>query len=535
MVINVSIDIQKLIIQDLLSIVEKVTAIMQSFVALKSQGNYSFVGRCKYKQHQSAIAKFSCETSLAARHEYMTSAALTKYQWFPNCLGFHEDMADFQHPMYTHQGPKEVCFFEDIGSTSMSMYSFLKHRSNRKHIMDSIVVQTTGAICSMYINKIVHNDMHTNNILIRKCDHDVVVYTHSNDPYILSCTPTYGVEPVIIDMGMAKHVQNKNNKCYVSEYHTHLGMSISGDDVDVRFDPLTMLLNTIPVYKNRKVSTKQLDQFVKDVLHDVETGRPCDDSFRSLHNVVFNTIPGKLVTTENEMLLLDAAFLARATVPLRRYQESINLHFLWKEFYALFFHNNEDPLLKLKNIVKHFFRTCGKVWNRESCVVQQMGKAIASLTIRVNSQNNRAKKRLYKNVDWSNPTEMLVLLASNKNMQTKTAEKLASLSNSARVMIYEIDTGKTCWTAMRNVRAHLDDYVKMISKINMQDVTSCAVLLKMMYRSEYARQMVDNVLYRRFQTQHHINRRLAYEHLIIVCIYTVIVMYHMWRIALYHL
>lgn len=499
-------------------------------MALKEQGNYSFVGRCKFRDSD-AIAKFTCDTNLGIKHEYDVLQSMQNYTWFPKVFTYCKDLRSFSHSLYKYHGEKEMFLMEDIGEKSLSMYQFMRMKSQCKHAMDAAIIQTVGAISAMYNNKIVHNDLHTNNIMIRPCAHDFVVYTHKKDYTVAACTPTYRVEPVIIDMGMAKHVR-KDGRCTMSEYHTQLGMSISGDEMDGRFDAATFLLNVMPMYQRGNMKDNHLRSFVEHMCYDEESARPCGVWFNSLHRAVWNTIPGKLLTEDNEFILLDAAFMCRSTVPIRQYRmRSINLHFIWRELYTMLFSGTDDPLKPVKDICIELNARQGRVWNRASWLVKTMGKIMASLTVRINARNNKDKKKLYKNTHWQCPQEMLVLLSMMKTMQSKTLSKLMHTSDDAQILVYELDTKKTYFASVGAWRSVMNHYISRCIKAQ-NVLTDTASMVALMSPSPSAAEMAMHIVHINQMHEKTVVRLETYKRLVLTCMYALLALARIWTLAL---
>ncbi|QCQ67782.1 serine/threonine protein kinase [European chub iridovirus] len=503
---------------------------MHQFVALKEQGNYSFVGRCKFNQRD-AIAKFTCNTDLSIKHEYDVLQSMQNYPWFPKVFTYCKDLRCFSHYLYQYKGEKEMFLMEDIGEKSLTMYQFMNMKRQRKHVMDAAIIQTLGAIGAMYNNKIVHNDLHINNIMIRPCAHDFVVYTHKKDYTVAACTPTYGVEPVIIDMGMAKHVR-KDGRCAMSEYHTHLGMSISGNAMDGRFDAATFLLNVMPMYQRGNMKDNHLSSFVEHMCYNKELARPCDVWFNSLSRAICNTIPLKLLTKDTEFMLIDAAFMCRSTVPIRQYRmRSINLHFLWRNLYGIMFSGTDDPLKAVKDICITLNNRHGCVWNQASYLVKNMGKMMASLTVRINARNNKDKKKLYKNTHWQCPQEMLVLLSMMKTMQSKTLYKLMHTSDNAQILVYELDTKKTYFANVGTWRSVMTHYISRCIKAQ-NVLTNTASMVALMTPSPSAAEMAMHIVHINQMHEKTIARLETYKRLVLTCMYTLLALARVWTFAL---
>jgi hypothetical protein len=114
---------------------------------------------------------------------------------------------------------KDILFYELIDGTSF--YSFIKCAEDR--MIYSIILQTMVALLSAQSAvQFTHNDLHPGNIMVVKCDHNLVKeYTINGKELVI---PTYGYRPVIIDFGFS----TSQSVLTSGNFNTHLGYTKYG-------------------------------------------------------------------------------------------------------------------------------------------------------------------------------------------------------------------------------------------------------------------------------------------------------------------
>lgn len=94
-----------------------------------------------------------------------------------------------------------VILFEYI-ETKNSFLDYIKCKEVPEKHLYSIIKQTLLSLIILQYRKFTHYDLHSDNILIKKCNNDTVfLYNISKDNQI--CIPSYGIYPVIIDYGFS--------------------------------------------------------------------------------------------------------------------------------------------------------------------------------------------------------------------------------------------------------------------------------------------------------------------------------------------
>jgi hypothetical protein len=158
---------------------------------------------------------------------------------------------------------KEVLLLEYI-EDSYKFNSYIKSEKIQEQILYSIVKQTLLAVSiSQHKKKLTHYDLHSNNLMIKKCSKDLVIL------YILDklnqfCIPTHGCYPVIIDYGFSYSENMESGPMWATLNHTDVGFM--SDRFDPFADPKLFLVTVsdeINQYKHSK-NSKKLRNIIKN-------------------------------------------------------------------------------------------------------------------------------------------------------------------------------------------------------------------------------------------------------------------------------
>ena len=150
---------------------------------------------------------------------------------------------------------KEVLLFEYIPG-----YKFLNHIKSEEtsdYVIYSIIKQIMlSIIIAQRDKKFSHYDLHSNNIILRKCPTDMIlVYIIDEDNQF--CIPTYGYIAVIIDYGFSYINDMEDEPFWNTMAHTDVGFMI--DRFDWVSDPKLFLISVacdLKLYRNNKQSRK---------------------------------------------------------------------------------------------------------------------------------------------------------------------------------------------------------------------------------------------------------------------------------------
>jgi hypothetical protein len=148
---------------------------------------------------------------------------------------------------------KEVLLTEYIDDSS-KLYNYIRSKKIHENVLYSAIKQVLMAISIAQRKKnFSHYDLHSYNIMMKKCDEDVVfLYVLDEDNQF--CVPTYGHYPVIIDFGFSYTKDLENGPCWPSMAHTDVGF------MSDRFDPVTdsklFLITVAEELRNKRNSSK---------------------------------------------------------------------------------------------------------------------------------------------------------------------------------------------------------------------------------------------------------------------------------------
>jgi hypothetical protein len=123
----------------------------------------------------------------------------------------------------------DVLLIENI-ENSRKLYRYIKNEDVNPEIVMSLVKQTLLAtvIANEKIN-FTHYDLHSNNVLIKKCNPNTVfLYILDDDRTYL--VPTYGYYPVIIDFGFSYNKNCDAKPLYSGLAHTNIGFLTTMND-----------------------------------------------------------------------------------------------------------------------------------------------------------------------------------------------------------------------------------------------------------------------------------------------------------------
>lgn len=168
-----------------------------------------------------------------------------------------------------HHIEKEVLLCEYLDN-STKLYNFIKSKNNTENCIFSIVKQVLLALCvAQKKKKFTHYDLHSNNIMMKKCDKNLV-FLYIIDKETQFCVPTHGNYPVIIDFGFS-FIDNMNDgPLWPSMGHTEVGFYSNQFD---KFSDAKLFLVTISGELNQIRKTKTTCKFknmVKNIFSELK-------------------------------------------------------------------------------------------------------------------------------------------------------------------------------------------------------------------------------------------------------------------------
>ena len=240
-------------------------------------GKQGLVGIMKSKKHDvSYVFKVSQYVNYLVQHELTVMRALNDLGPFcPHfCKGIGGVLADVDPKARKDGNPfeittkypieKEVLLMERLDNTT-KLYNYIRSSRIPDNVLHSAIKQTLIATAiAQKKKKFTHYDLHSNNIMMKKCSKDLVfLYVLDDDNQY--CVPTYGHYPVIIDFGFSYANSMEDNPVWPSLGHTNYGF------MSDRFDPIAdpkLFLVTVSgelVEKRPNKTNRKLKNIVKNM------------------------------------------------------------------------------------------------------------------------------------------------------------------------------------------------------------------------------------------------------------------------------
>lgn len=203
----------------------------------KKNGKQGVVGLMKDDDNNKYVFKFSQYFDYLAKHEFIISQSLKEISSFcPNfCkpVGFTQKDVDAKYKKKTEPFNiskkripvnKDVLLLEYI-NTETKFYDFIQNDDIPEKVLYSILKQILLAILvAQKQKKFTHYDLHSDNILIKKCDKDdSILYVIDEDNQFL--INTMGYYPVIIDYGFGYVKELEDRPMWCSLAHTNVGFT----------------------------------------------------------------------------------------------------------------------------------------------------------------------------------------------------------------------------------------------------------------------------------------------------------------------
>lgn len=163
----------------------------------------------------------------------------------------------------------------DYIDNGRKLYRYIKSDNVTPDIVMSIVKQTLMAtIIGGEHLKFTHYDMHSNNVLVKKCQPNTAFFyiLDDNRTYLV---PTYGYYPVIIDFGFSFSNNNEGKPIGSALAHTNVGFISSGYDqnADAKLF-LTSVSHEMKKYKKSEIST-QFRELIKNIYEKCNIDLEC--------------------------------------------------------------------------------------------------------------------------------------------------------------------------------------------------------------------------------------------------------------------
>ena len=148
---------------------------------------------------------------------------------------------------------KEVLLCEYIENSS-KFYNYIKTKDIDENILYSIVKQVLmGINIAQKKKNFTHYDLHSNNVMIKKCNKDLVfIFKYDDDNQF--CIPTMGYYPIIIDYGFSYISDMEDKPLWTSLAHTEVGFM--SNKFDWVADPKLFLISVSDEIKEKRKTNK---------------------------------------------------------------------------------------------------------------------------------------------------------------------------------------------------------------------------------------------------------------------------------------
>jgi len=241
------------------------------------KGKQGIAGLLKTKDGLQVVFKLSLYINYLGEHENMVATEINKL--YPFSIHFGRTVGIVRckiDPRYrTVSNPFlikgkypltcDVVMYEYI-QKSFKLYNHIRNQKLPENKVFSTIKQVLHAI-NIAQNKIdfVHYDLHSNNIMLRKCDPNLVVL-YALSPTNIHYVPTYGKYPVIIDYGYSFVNTAIGSPAWASMSFTDVGFT--SDRFDWCADPRLFLLTIatdLEEHNYDSVTIKRLVRIIRNM------------------------------------------------------------------------------------------------------------------------------------------------------------------------------------------------------------------------------------------------------------------------------
>ena len=203
----------------------------------ENQGKQGIVGIMETLNGGNEIVfKISQDINYTTEHEFSVMESLNKISsycpHFCKSVGMLEGVVEPRYKKGSnpfnvkskHGIKKKILLIEYI-KNCYKLYNYIKSRDVPEEILYSTIKQVLLALkIAQQKRKFTHYDLHSCNIIMKKCDKDLhILYVIDNDNIFI--VPSYGYYPVIIDYGFSYVKDMENRPLLPSLGHTNVGFN----------------------------------------------------------------------------------------------------------------------------------------------------------------------------------------------------------------------------------------------------------------------------------------------------------------------
>ena len=254
-------------------------------------GKQGLVGLLKLKEDNNIkyIFKISQTINYLVEHESTVMDGLTEIaEWLPHFPLFFGKIKAYINPKNRKSGNPfvidnarykikgDVLLCEYI-QNSCKFYNYIKanDKISSEILINSIKQILIAISIAQERKKFAHYDLHSNNIMMRACDKNLVLCYVIDDNNKIAI-PTLGHIPVIIDFGFSYIENLDNGPCWPSMGHTEVGYF--SDHFDWVMDPKLFLVSVskeMQIKRKKDRKTKQLRNIVKNIFEPLNISWSC--------------------------------------------------------------------------------------------------------------------------------------------------------------------------------------------------------------------------------------------------------------------
>jgi hypothetical protein len=254
-------------------------------------GKQGLVGLLKLKEDANVkyIFKISQTINYLVNHESLVMEGLSEIsKWLPHFPLFIGKIKAYVNPKNRKSGNPfdvredrckiitDVLLCEYI-ENSCKFYNYIKATEKiSNEVLINCIKQVLLAISIAQDKKqFAHYDLHSNNIMMRQCDKNLVLCYVIDDSNQIAI-PTFGHIPTIIDFGFSYINNMENSPCWPSMGHTEAGYF--SDHFDHIMDPKLFLVSVtkeIKMKRNKSTKFRELRKIVKNVFGPLDISWSC--------------------------------------------------------------------------------------------------------------------------------------------------------------------------------------------------------------------------------------------------------------------
>jgi hypothetical protein len=202
-------------------------------------GKQGFVGILEHKENpgQKVVFKISQHLNYLVKHEFQIMQSLNTLTYCPHfCTGLGYTTCSInprakrtENPLVIPEGTKAVqkdILFMEYLEDAIKLYNYVKAepRIISEEKLYAAIKQVLMAIAMAQQQQFTHYDLHSNNVLMKTCDPDLVfLYVLDKDNQF--CIPTHGSYPNIIDFGFSYVHEMDDGPLWPSMGHTQVGFT----------------------------------------------------------------------------------------------------------------------------------------------------------------------------------------------------------------------------------------------------------------------------------------------------------------------